>query len=685
MGNEVSSSSSSSSSSSPRSEAEEAARRTHAITRMDASLRQKLQRGVQMNMKVLLRGERGSGKSALLRRLQGHPFSQEYTPSPQIDTATISWKAKGKGAAAAEEVCKVEVWEVVDKGLHDKGDKGADPDALAGLPSLVEGRQGSGMGAHTLGVLDATILDVYKDAQCAVWVVNPFSATALAYVRQEVDQAPAHIPVLFILNFRDLLPDEDVEAASSSSSSSAGGRAVHVTLAALHTLAAEQQQQGRTCHAFACSQKNCFGLRVLFEYLNVPFLMTKELLLRKQLEQTQQERVDSLREVEDAIAQGTWAAYVANLREKEEAKKGKPPMAMPSEGDSVPPAAAAAAGSASRPTTAASSSASSASALEPKPRGGVEEHKSTSSAAPSAAVPSWSASAPRHRQQESVPPEGRPPTPQDGGLVDVDDFTFQPKGERSELDAFLADGEELEEEEEPDEAQREAARRRQSLTSCLKSGSLESLTKAQRRAAGMFVSDDARNSEDDEEEEDDDEENRGEQRYVGLKPVNFVSPLSDHGTAMVGPFRTEEAEADDDSPAGLPSGAGVPEDFFNGDEEKDALATSLTATSKASGMATSTISSSSSSSPSKASNQVMLSDAARAAIAATMQSMGQELGGMEEPSVLPEEEGRKKGGKKHRAHKKKESSSSSSSSSLSASSSSRRKHKKKSSSDKQDT
>lgn len=53
------------------------AARLRSIQRMDASLRRKLKGGVSYNMKIVLRGERGSGKTALLRRLQGQGFVTE--------------------------------------------------------------------------------------------------------------------------------------------------------------------------------------------------------------------------------------------------------------------------------------------------------------------------------------------------------------------------------------------------------------------------------------------------------------------------------------------------------------------------------------------------------------------------------------------------------------------------------
>ncbi len=51
---------------------------TTAIQRMDKEIRQKLHaKGVKYNMKVLVRGERETGKSCLVSRLQGEPFQAQ--------------------------------------------------------------------------------------------------------------------------------------------------------------------------------------------------------------------------------------------------------------------------------------------------------------------------------------------------------------------------------------------------------------------------------------------------------------------------------------------------------------------------------------------------------------------------------------------------------------------------------
>ena len=51
-------------------EEEEEAQRARNIKRMDSRMRAKLRGGVHYNMKVVVRGCRGSGKSSLWRRLQ---------------------------------------------------------------------------------------------------------------------------------------------------------------------------------------------------------------------------------------------------------------------------------------------------------------------------------------------------------------------------------------------------------------------------------------------------------------------------------------------------------------------------------------------------------------------------------------------------------------------------------------
>eukprot|EP01035_Chromulina_nebulosa_P033325 gene33325-44607_t len=104
------------------------------IARMDRMIRRKLQGGVHYSMKIILSGMRGTGKSCLWRRFQGLPFSNKYTPTPEIQSATISWHSN-------EDNVRIEVWDVVDKAYS------------ASKP--INGQSKSGK--HSIELLDASV------------------------------------------------------------------------------------------------------------------------------------------------------------------------------------------------------------------------------------------------------------------------------------------------------------------------------------------------------------------------------------------------------------------------------------------------------------------------------------------------------------------------------------------------
>ena len=82
--------------------------------RLSAALRQKLGHGVRINIKLLIRGDARSGKTACFRRIQGLGFTADLAPPKRLDATTIDWAFDD----AQEDRVKVEVHDVVDQDLR---------------------------------------------------------------------------------------------------------------------------------------------------------------------------------------------------------------------------------------------------------------------------------------------------------------------------------------------------------------------------------------------------------------------------------------------------------------------------------------------------------------------------------------------------------------------------------------
>eukprot|EP00968_Pinguiococcus_pyrenoidosus_P010704 scaffold848_cov247-Pinguiococcus_pyrenoidosus.AAC.20 len=246
---------------------------------MSDIVRQRLSRGVSYNMKIVVRGARRSGKTSLWRRLQAGDFSEAYEATPEIQTANIDWKPP----KSQEDMVKVEVWDVVDHGFHPDGDglrnrreADVDADAPAGLPQDVQVKDRK----EDLTILDASVVDVYKDCQCAIVCVHPGDGQqSWEYAHSLLKDLPSHVCALLMLNFQDLRSGSDAWVSRED---------VMKRVKAL-------DPTGERIFVCEASMKNCFGLRALYNWLSVPFYHLKRDTLMKQAEIVRFVQLESIR------------------------------------------------------------------------------------------------------------------------------------------------------------------------------------------------------------------------------------------------------------------------------------------------------------------------------------------------------------------------------------------------------
>ncbi|KOX79088.1 Rab-like protein 1 [Melipona quadrifasciata] len=210
---------------------------------MPTTLQRKFAKGVQYNMKIIIKGDRNVGKTCLFHRLQGQKFIEEYIPTEEIQVTSIQWNYK-----ATDDIVKVEVWDVVDKGRRRK--------------KLEE------------------FLDVYKGTNGVIIIMDITKSWTFDYVQRELPKIPSHIPVIVLGNHCDMSHHRTVTSD-------------HVTY--FIDLFHERTAQVRYAES---SMRNGFGLKLLHKFFNLPFLQLQKETLLKQLETNEEETRLTIQELD---------------------------------------------------------------------------------------------------------------------------------------------------------------------------------------------------------------------------------------------------------------------------------------------------------------------------------------------------------------------------------------------------
>ncbi|XP_014214338.1 rab-like protein 6 [Copidosoma floridanum] len=231
---------------------------------MPFNLQKKFAKGVQYNMKIIIKGDRNAGKTCLFHRLQGQKFVEEYVPTDEIQVASIQWNYK-----ATDDIVKVEVWDVVDRGRRRKKMEGLKMDNIVSVETISEEP-----------ALDAEFLDVYKGTNGVILMMDITKQWTFDYIQRELPKIPSHIPVIVLGNHCDMSHHRTVTAD-------------HVTYF-IDSLG-ERTAQVRYAES---SMRNGFGLKLLHKFFNLPFLQLQKETLLQQLETNKEETLLTVQEID---------------------------------------------------------------------------------------------------------------------------------------------------------------------------------------------------------------------------------------------------------------------------------------------------------------------------------------------------------------------------------------------------
>lgn len=160
-------------------------------------MKREMKKGVAYNMKVVLRGKRRVGKTALLTRLCGYSPPTSYTPDTSISARTL--RICGSGCAPNEGT-KVDIWDVPDLDAQTVKAHAKTPALPTGSSSIASSEVEKTMQA----ALEECHAAAYNQCRCAMLMMDASQRDSLLYVKEEVRRVPADAHIIFVVNCVDV-------------------------------------------------------------------------------------------------------------------------------------------------------------------------------------------------------------------------------------------------------------------------------------------------------------------------------------------------------------------------------------------------------------------------------------------------------------------------------------------------
>lgn len=210
------------------------------IQKLDKEIQRKFARGVNYNMKVVIKGDARVGKTSLFLRLKGYGFVDDYVPTEDLNVTSIDWSYKN-----TDDVVKIDLWEDIDSSTK-------------------------------------KIVDVFNNTHAVLFVMDMTKLWTFKYIQTELPKVPKHIPILIIANHRD--------------------QGHHRTVSPEQVTAFIDSLDRTPCDGMImyteASMKNGFGLRLIEKFFNIPFLKLQEASFLKQIELNRCEYMSTMEEIQ---------------------------------------------------------------------------------------------------------------------------------------------------------------------------------------------------------------------------------------------------------------------------------------------------------------------------------------------------------------------------------------------------